>query len=52
MDMYHITQLRDGGVATHQNANLLNDVGGMGPVGVTAEDETWGLMGRGVRGER
>ena len=37
MDMYHIAWLTDCRMAAHQHADLLNDVGTMGTVGMTAE---------------
>ena len=38
MDVHHVCQLADGGVLAHQHADLLDDVGAMGTVGVTTED--------------
>lgn len=44
MDVYHITQFINRGVLAHQNADLLDDIGRVGSVGVTTQYETWGLM--------
>ncbi len=38
MNVYHVTQLRDSGIATHQDADLLNDIGSMSTVGMTAKN--------------
>jgi hypothetical protein len=35
VDVYHIGEFADGGVFAHQDADLLNDVGSMGAIGVT-----------------
>ena len=37
--MHHVAQLCDGGVATHQSRDLLNDVGTVGTIGVTTQDQ-------------
>ena len=38
MDMYHITQLSNGGITTHEDADLLNDVGSMCAKGMATEN--------------
>ena len=43
MDMYHIREVVDGGMLAHQHADLLDDVGSMGTVCMTAEDEASSL---------
>ena len=40
MDMNHIGQFGEGGVFAHQDANLLDDIGRMGTIGVGSEDLT------------
>ena len=40
MDMHHISEFGEGGVFAHQDTDLLNDVGSMCTVSVTAEDFT------------
>ena len=37
--MDHVGQFVDSGMLAHQDGDLLNDVGGMSAVGVTAENE-------------
>jgi len=44
MDVHHVAQLGNGGVATHQCTDLLHDVGTVGTKGMTAQNETWSLM--------
>ena len=41
--MHHIAQLVDGGVAAHQAADFLYDVGRMSPIGMTAHDAVGGI---------
>ena len=41
--MYHIREFVDGGMLAHQHADLLDDVGSMGTVCMTAEDEASSL---------
>ena len=41
MDMHHIAQLFNGCITAHENADLLNDVGSVGTIGVTAENATF-----------
>ena len=43
MDVYHVAQLGDGGITIHQNADLLNDVGSMGSIGMTTYDTVFGI---------
>ena len=38
MDMHHVTELVGSGVATHQDTNLLNDIGSMSTIGMTAQN--------------
>ena len=38
--MNHVGEFVDGGVLAHQDGDLLDDVGGMGAVGMAAEDKT------------
>ena len=40
MDMYHIRKFVDSGMLAHQHADLLNNVGSVGAIGMTAEDKT------------
>ena len=40
MDMHHIREFVDGGMLAHQHADLLNNVGSVGAIGMTAEDKT------------
>jgi hypothetical protein len=40
MNVYHITQLRDRGIATHQRADLLNDIRTMSAKGMTSKNTT------------
>ena len=40
MDVYHIGEFVDSGVLAHQDRDLLDDVGRMGTIGVTAENKT------------
>ena len=35
--MYHVAELPKGGFATYQYRHLLNDIGSMGTIGMTAE---------------
>ena len=39
MDMDHVGEFAESGMLAHQDADLLDDVGGVGAVGVAAEDE-------------
>ena len=38
MDVYHVGEFLEGGLLAHQHGDLLNDVGCMGTIGMTAED--------------
>jgi hypothetical protein len=44
VDVNHVSEFVDGGMLAHQHRYFLHDVGGMGAIGVTAEDESRGLM--------
>ena len=45
MNMNHVAQLVDGGITTHKGTDLLDDVGTMGTIGMTAEDAAVGGIG-------
>ena len=40
MDVNHIGEFVDGGLFAHQHTYLLDDVGRMGTIGMTAQDKT------------
>ena len=52
MDVHHVTQLFYGGVTTHEDADLLNDVGSMGAKGMTAQYMTTLPCGHSFRSRR
>ena len=38
MDVNHIRKFMDGGILTHQHADLLDNVGSMGTISMAAQD--------------
>ena len=58
MDVHHVGEFAERGVLAHQDRDLLNDVGSMGTIGMTAENHPVGIAEEfqhtfcGIHGER